>query len=125
MLVNPNTFTLAGNGNSKVYCNKLEYLTITDGTNVIQHGYCNPYLAVETQGNFYIKSNKSNVEVTVSGSGAGTSTPAQVLKATAIKAKATANPTQTFTVIWQEMNKPIWYIGNNTFVDSVGAVLTL
>ena len=125
MLVNPNTFTLAGSDNSKVYCSKLEHLTITDGTNVIQQGYCNPYLVVETQGNFYIKSNKSNVEVTVSSSGTSTSATAQVLKAIDIKAKATANPTQTFTAIWKELNKPIWYIGNNVFIDSAGAVLTL
>lgn len=128
MLVNPSTFTLAGSGNSKVYCNKLEHLIITDGTNVIQYGYCNPYLVVETQGNFYIKSHNKPVEVTVSSSGSssgGGSATTEILTATAIKTKATANPTQTFTAIWQEMNKPIWYIGNNTFVDSVGAVLTL
>ena len=128
MNINPTTYTLAGSGNSKVYCNKLEHLTITDGTNVIQYGYCNPYLVVETQGNFYIKSSKSNVEVTVASSGGGSnsgSATTEVLKTTAIKAKATANPTQTFTAIWQEMNKPIWHIGNNVFIDSVGAVLTL
>ena len=128
MNINPTTYTLAGSGNSKVYCNKLEHLTITDGTNVIQYGYCNPYLVVETQGNFYIKSSKSNVEVTVASSGGGSnsgSATTEVLTATAIKAKATANPTQTFTAIWQEMNKPIWHIGNNVFIDSVGAVLTL
>ena len=125
MLVNPNSFTLVGSGNSKVYSNKLEHLTITDGTNVIQQGYCNPYLVVETQGNFYIKSNKSNVEVTLSSSGTGTGEPVQVLNGANIKAKATANPTQIFTAIWQEMNKPIWYIGNNVFIDSAGAVLTL
>ena len=123
MLVNPSTFTLAGSGNSKVYCNTLEHLTITNGTNVIQYGYCNPYLVVETQGNFYIKSHNKPVEVTVSSSGGSATT--EVLTATAIKTKATANPTQTFTAIWKELNKPIWYIGNNTFVDSVGTVLTL
>ena len=128
MLVNPNSFTLAGSGNSKIYCNKLEHLTITDGTNVIQYGYCNPYLVVDTQGNFYIKSHNKPVEVTVYSSGSsssGGSATTEVLTATAIKAKATANPTQTFTAIWKELNKPIWYIGNNVFIDSVGAVLTL
>ena len=121
MNINPYTYTLAGSGNSKVYSNTIEHLTITDGTNVIQTGYCNPYLVVETQGNFYIKSQSKPVEVTVNS----TSTSTQVLKATDIKARVTANPSQTFTAIWQEMNKPIWYIGNNTFIDSVGAVLTL
>ncbi len=121
MIINPNNFTLAGSGNSKIYCDRLEFLIITNGTNVIQSGYCNPYLEVTTSGNFYIKSSKNNVEVTVSS----ISTSTQILKAIDIKARVTANPTQTFTAIWQEMNKPIWYIGNNTFIDSVGAVLTL
>ena len=121
MLVNPNSFTLVGSGNSKVYCNKLEHLIITDGTTVIQKGYCNPYLEVTTSGNFYIKSDKNTVDVTV----VSNNTSAQVMTATAIKTKATANPAQTFTAIWQEMNKPIWHIGNNVFIDSVGAVLTL
>ena len=126
MNINPTTYTLAGSGNSKVYCNILEHLTITDGTNIIQYGYCNPYLVVETQGNFYIKSHSKPVVATVSSSGSNSgSATTEVLTATAIKAKATANPTQTFTAIWQEMNKPIWYIGNNVFIDSVGAVLTL
>ena len=123
MNINPSTYTLAGSGNSKIYCNILEHLTITDGTTVIQQGYCNPYLVVETQGNFYIKSNNKSVEVTVSSN--SSNSPIQVMTATTIKAKATANPTQTFTAIWQEMNKPIWHIGNNVFIDSVGTVLTL
>ena len=39
--------------------------------------------------------------------------------------KSKDNPTRLFQVIWQEYNKPVWYIGNATFVDTTGATLSL
>lgn len=39
--------------------------------------------------------------------------------------KAQENPSTLFQAIWQEYNKPVWYIGNATFVDTTGATLQL
>lgn len=39
--------------------------------------------------------------------------------------KAKDEPNKLFSAVWQEYNKPVWFIGNNTIVDSVGATVTV
>lgn len=51
------------------------------------------------------------------------STP--VMTGTDIYYKAKDEPNKLFRAVWQEYNKPVWYIGNNTIVDSVGATVTV
>lgn len=50
------------------------------------------------------------------------STP--VMTGSDIYYKSKDEPNKLFSAIWQEYNKPVWFIGNNTLVDSVGATLS-
>lgn len=47
----------------------------------------------------------------------------EVLSSEDIYNKAKENPFEIFSVIWQEYNKPIYHIGNGTFVDVTGVTV--
>ena len=49
----------------------------------------------------------------------------QSLSGTDIYYRSKDNPARLFQAIWQEYNKPVWYIGNSTFVDTTGATLSM
>ncbi len=48
-----------------------------------------------------------------------------VLDGSSIFYRTKDEPTKLFTAIWQEYNKPIWYIGNDTIVDVTGVSVSV
>lgn len=56
---------------------------------------------------------------------ADNATEPKLLSGLDIYYQAKESPSKTFQAIWQEYNKPVWYIGNSTFVDTTGATLSL
>lgn len=68
---------------------------------------------------------KSNAAETNAKNYTDIATEPKLMSGLDIYYKSKDNPTRLFQVIWQEYNKPVWHIGNSTFVDTTGASLKL
>ena len=68
---------------------------------------------------------KANASEANAKSYADNATEPEILSGTDIYYRSKDNPARLFQAIWQEYNKPVWYIGNSTFVDTTGANLKL
>lgn len=68
---------------------------------------------------------KANAAEANAKSYADNATEPKLLSGTDIYYQAKDKPARLFQAIWQEYNKPVWYIGNSTFVDTTGATISL